>query len=135
MKAEDRLKGMLQKESPCPICAGTGVDPVTRTVMEQDKPKVISSTCRCCLGQKKITRYQEETNHLGEVQEVAILFEEIGSHGGLRRHIKAISKIADKHREVLEASTGTNAKRLNDMKAADDVVLGKAYDTWKAENR
>lgn len=131
MTGKERLKTILQKETTCPICAGTGKDPVTRTVPDgPGKTKTIVSTCRRCKGNKKASRIHE-VNGI----EHAVICEEIGPNGELLTQLKEISLIADKHDEVLKAATGTITSRLNTMKETEGSVMQKAIDKWKAEGR
>ncbi len=131
MTAEERLKGILEKETPCPICAGTGKDPIRHRQTNQEVP------CRHCEGQTTIVRVYQKTDNDGVLKDYAIICEEIGSRGELLTQHKELNLIADKHRLALEQTGSgiTNTKRLQNMRPDEDPVMQKCIDTWLAEDR
>ena len=131
MTAEERLIKILNPLSGCPICDGTGDDPIQRSHRGEEPAK-----CRRCGGDGKISRLDEHMVD-GVPDPEIILKEEVRPNGALVTHYQSLKIFADKHREVLERSVSglTNIKRLQEISRGADPALKGCIEGWLAEGR
>lgn len=131
MKAEERLKIIFEKKTTCPICAGTGEDPIQRSHKGPEP-----APCRRCVGKCEISRLQT-MNADTHPEEQIILREEVRKNGALVTHFQPLSDFAEQHREILERSQSglTNRKRLQEIKPGVCQVMRNCIDAWIGEGR
>lgn len=131
MTAEDRLQNILGPSKACPICAGSGVDPIQRSHTGE-----LPAPCRSCKGTKLISRIKVINPGAGPETNI-IIREEVRDNGALVTHHMPMSNFADAHREVLEREQAdfTHQLRLEEIKPDVCKVMQGCIDVWIGEGR
>lgn len=131
MKAEERLKIIFEKKCTCPICAGSGEDPIQRSHKGPEP-----APCRRCEGKCEISRLKVMNPDTGPEEQI-ILREEVRKNGALVTHYQPLANFAEQHRDILEKvqSGLTNKKRLQQIKPAVCDSLQACIDSWIVEQR
>lgn len=131
MTGEKRLIERLKQHAVCPICKGTGSDPIQRSNKSEDPAK-----CRRCNGATTICRWKETPGNFDPGPQI-ILKEEVRKNGALVVHYQSFAVFADKYREVLkqEISQRTLKNWLLEAAEGNDPAMKDILDSWVAERR
>jgi len=96
VKAEDWLRQQFQGTQDCPVCKGTGKDPIKHAVTKATVP------CRACKGAGKVERLRQVLGEGDKLEDGVVTGWEIGQWGELVTYITAISVLANKYRAIIE---------------------------------
>lgn len=131
MTGEKRLIDRLKQHVVCPICDGSGVDPVQRSNKNEEPAK-----CRRCNGATTICRWQEVPGGDDPGPEI-ILKEEVRTNGALVVHHQKFSVFVEKYREILEQeiSQRTLKNWLLEAVEGGDPAMKDIIEGWVREKR
>lgn len=131
MTAEEKIKQVMGRETTCPICSGSGEDPIQRSHKGPDPAK-----CRRCHGDKTINRLAPIHQETGTVEGI-VLKEEILPDGTQAVQYQALSVFVENHRGILERPDPqlTMKDHLEEIKKGTDHIMKGCIDTWIGEGR
>jgi len=99
VNAEQWMKSHFGSPQSCPLCGGTGKDPVKNVRTGEEV------TCRMCRGSMNVSRVRQGLTRDGALTDVVVLGHELRPTGTLAVFEQELSVWCGKYRSVIEDDT------------------------------